>query len=78
MLVALLMLGRLQRPAHSHIKFDWYRRVNSKALRGYLFTTDDLAEKRKVKAALLCMKAADLLTISMICMIVVLLVSRLY
>lgn len=78
MVVALLMLGQLQAPAHSHIKFEWYRRINSKMLRGYLFTTSDLSEKRKIRTALLCMKAADLLAISMICMLVVLLVEQFY
>ncbi|PUZ27159.1 hypothetical protein DCM91_08030 [Chitinophaga costaii] len=77
MLVAVFMLGRLQRSAHSHIKFDWYRRVNSKALRSYMFMTQDVTEKRKVKTALLCMRAADLLTVSLICMLLVLLVFRL-
>ena len=78
MVVALLMLGQLQAPAHSHIKFDWYRRINSKLLRGYLFSTSDISEKRKVRTALLCMKAADLLAISMICVLVVLLFTELY
>ncbi|PUZ25959.1 hypothetical protein DCC81_17085 [Chitinophaga parva] len=76
MVVALLMVGRLQAPAHSHIKFDWYRRVNSKALRGYMVATDDVAEKRKVRTALLFLKAADLLGLSMIGMAIVQLVTQ--